>query len=59
MHGNTALVVTYAIIWLALLGYLGWLALRVRGVHEELATVRELVQEHERADGSQQDRPDR
>jgi hypothetical protein len=59
MHGNTALVVTYAIIWLALLGYVGWIALRVRGVREELATVRELVQEHERAVSPQDDRPDR
>lgn len=59
MHGDTALVVTYAIIWLALLGYLGWIALRVRGVREELATVRELVQEHEHAASSQEDRRDR
>jgi CcmD family protein len=53
MHGNTALVIAYAVIWLALLGYLGWIALRMRGVNEELATVRELVEERERrADAS-------
>lgn len=47
MHGNTALVIAYAIIWLALLGYLGWIALRMRGVRDELATVRALVEERE------------
>jgi CcmD family protein len=54
MHGNTALVIAYAIIWLALLGYLGWIALRMRGVNEELETVRELVEEREQhADASE------
>jgi CcmD family protein len=52
MHGNTALVIAYAVIWLALLGYLGWIALRMRGVNEELATVRELVEERERRAGA-------
>lgn len=42
------LVITYGIIWLALLGYLGWIALRIRGVHTELETVRELVEERDR-----------
>lgn len=42
------LVVAYAIVWIALLGYLGWIALRMRGVHTELETVRELVEERDR-----------
>jgi CcmD family protein len=47
MHGNTFLIVAYAIVWLGLLGYLGWLALRIRGVRTELETVRELVEQRE------------
>jgi CcmD family protein len=47
MHGVTFLVIAYAIIWLGLLGYLGWLALRLRGVRTELDAVRELVDERE------------
>jgi CcmD family protein len=43
------LVIAYGIVWLALLGYLGWIALRSRGVHTELETVRELVEERDRA----------
>jgi CcmD family protein len=43
------LVVAYGIVWLALLGYLGWIAFRIRGVHTELETVRELVEARERA----------
>lgn len=38
-------VATFAIIWVGLLAYLGWIALRVRGVRSELETVRELVEE--------------
>ncbi len=41
------LVAAYAIIWLALLGYLGWLALRLRGVRTELETVRDMVEQRE------------
>ncbi len=48
MHGNTALVIAYAVIWLALLAYLGWIALRMRGIRDELASVRELVEERDR-----------
>lgn len=43
------LVIAYGIVWLALLGYLGWIALRIRGVHTELETVRELVEERDNA----------
>ncbi|MEO7003093.1 MAG: CcmD family protein [Ktedonobacterales bacterium] len=41
---NGYLVAAYAIVWVALLLYLGWLALRMRGVQAELETVRELVE---------------
>lgn len=43
------LVAAYAIIWLGLLGYAGWIALRTRGVQIELESVRALVEEHEHA----------
>lgn len=43
------LVVAYAIVWIALLGYLGWIALRMRGVRTELEAVRELVREREQS----------
>lgn len=42
---NGYLVAAYAIVWVALLLYLGWIALRMRGVQAELETVRELVEE--------------
>lgn len=38
-------VATFAIIWVGLLAYLGWIALRVRGVRNEIEMVRELVGE--------------
>ncbi len=47
------LVVAYAVVWVALLAYLGWIALRVRGVQTDLEAVRELVEEREaRNDGA-------
>lgn len=46
------LVIAYGIVWLALLGYLGWIALRMRGVHAELETVRDLVEERDRMGSS-------
>jgi CcmD family protein len=42
-------VATYAIIWLVVFGYLGWIALRLRGAQSELATLEEQVRERERA----------
>jgi CcmD family protein len=39
-------VAAYALIWLGLLAYVGWIGLRLRGVRTELETVRELVEEH-------------
>lgn len=41
------LVVAYAVVWVALLAYLGWIALRMRGVRTDLEAVRELVEERE------------
>jgi CcmD family protein len=40
-------VAAYAIIWLGLLAYIGWIALRLRGVQTEVDTVRELLDERE------------
>lgn len=45
MEGNTALIVAYAVIWLGLLAYLGWVAMRVRSVRADFETVRLLVEE--------------
>jgi CcmD family protein len=42
-------VAAYALIWIGLLAYIGWVALRMRGVRNELEAVRELVEERERA----------
>ena len=50
MQGATFLVLAYAVAWIGLLAYLGWIALRVRGVRTELETVRALVEAHERPD---------
>jgi CcmD family protein len=51
MHtpGATFLIIAYAVIWMGFFAYIGWLALRLRGVRTELETVRELVEERERA----------
>ncbi|GAC1447038.1 MAG: hypothetical protein PVSMB4_01120 [Ktedonobacterales bacterium] len=43
------LVAAYAIIWLGLLAYVGWIILRLRGARAELAAVQELVREHEQS----------
>jgi hypothetical protein len=50
MSGGAYLVVTYAVLWLGLLAYLGWIALRLRGVRTEVEAVRDLVEGIERAD---------
>jgi CcmD family protein len=42
-------VAAYAIIWLGLCAYVGWIILRLRGVRAELAAVQELVREHEQS----------
>ena len=47
MQGGAYLVIAYIVMWAGLLVYLGWIALRMRGVRTELETVRELVRERE------------
>ncbi|HEU4781856.1 MAG TPA: hypothetical protein VFS83_00810 [Ktedonobacterales bacterium] len=47
MQGGTYLVIAYIVMWAGLLVYLGWIALRMRGVRTELEAVRELVRERE------------
>ena len=48
MQGGTSLVIAYIVMWAGVLVYLGWIALRMRGVRTELESVRELVRERER-----------
>jgi len=43
------LVAAYAIFWIALIVYVGWIALRLRGVRTDVEAVRELLEERERA----------
>jgi hypothetical protein len=54
MSGNTYLVIAYIIMWAGALAYLGWIALRMRGVRTELDSVRELVREREQSAGAKQ-----
>ncbi|HEX5159976.1 MAG TPA: hypothetical protein VFW17_22400 [Ktedonobacterales bacterium] len=49
MQGGTYLVIAYIIMWAGVLVYLGWIALRMRGVRTELEAVRELVREREQS----------
>lgn len=50
MKGDVGfLVAAYAIFWIALLVYVGWIALRLRGVRTDLEAVRDLLDERERA----------
>jgi hypothetical protein len=49
MSGSTYLVIAYIIMWAGVLAYLGWIALRMRGVRTELESVRELLREREQA----------
>ena len=42
-------VAAFIIVWLALFGYLGWIALRLRGARLELAAAEELSRERETA----------
>lgn len=45
MHGVTYLVVTYAVLWLGMLAYLGWIALRTRGLRTEVESLRDQIEE--------------
>lgn len=47
-QGFPYLVAAYIVVWVGLLLYLGFLALRMRGVRTELAAVEELVREQQR-----------
>lgn len=49
MSGGTYLVIAYIIMWAGVLAYLGWIALRIRGVRTELESVRELVRERDQS----------
>ena len=48
MQDIAYLIAAYAIAWLGLFVYLAVVAMRIRGVHTELAAVRELVQEQQK-----------
>jgi CcmD family protein len=51
-QGFSFLVAAYIVVWLGLLIYLGFIALRMRGIRLELAAVEELVRERT-SDGEQ------
>jgi CcmD family protein len=38
-------VAAYAVAWLGIFGYLGWVGLRLRGASAELAAVKEQLSE--------------
>lgn len=46
-QGFPYLAAAYIVVWLGLLLYLGFLALRMRGVRTELAAVEALVRERQ------------
>ncbi|HEX8732471.1 MAG TPA: hypothetical protein VF725_10485 [Ktedonobacterales bacterium] len=46
--GVNFLIITYAIVWLGLMAYLGWITLRMRGVRADVEATRELLNERER-----------
>lgn len=46
--GVNFLIITYAIVWLGLMAYLGWITLRMRGVRADVEATRELLAERER-----------
>ena len=48
----TYLIIAYTVIWIGFFAYLGWIALRLRGLRTELETVRELVDDRERDGGA-------
>lgn len=54
MQGGTYLVIAYIIMWAGVLAYLGWIALRMRGVRIELESVRALVRESQQETKSSQ-----
>lgn len=50
-QGFLYLAAAYIMAWLGLVLYMGFLALRMRGVRTELAAVEELVREQQQGDG--------
>jgi len=46
---NGYLIAAYAVLWVGLLAYIGWVALRMRGVKGEVETLRDLLDERDRA----------
>lgn len=46
---NPYLIAAYAVLWVGLLAYIGWIALRMRGVKGEVETLRDLLDERDRA----------
>ncbi len=50
--GTTLLIVVYAVVWLGLLAYLGWIALRMRGVRADVESARELLDARQRDSAS-------
>jgi heme exporter protein D len=46
---NGYLIAAYAILWVGLLAYIGWVALRMRGVKSDVETLRDLLDERARA----------
>jgi len=49
-QGFPYLVAAYIVIWVGLLLYLGFIALRMRGVRTELVAIEELVHEQQQHD---------
>lgn len=47
MQGVTFLVIAYAVVWLSLFAYLGFITMRIQSARTELAAVRELVREQQ------------
>jgi CcmD family protein len=47
MSGAGYLIAAFSVVWVGLIAYLGWIALRIRGVRLELETTRALVEERE------------
>ena len=41
------LIAAFSVVWVGLIAYLGWIALRIRGARLELETTRALVEERE------------
>lgn len=49
-QGFAYLAAAYIVVWIGLMLYLGFLALRMRGVRTELAAVEELVREQQQSE---------